>query len=368
MDSFFIGLGNFIFNVLLVFLDFLSLSNQKFRMIFDKDNSVGDDLEKNTNKSFLNKIKTDLGVLTKRSFNNLFYGDEDYPSLENAKMTDLNDNVFLSIANKKNENVALTNEKKDLKSQNDIFKQFLKNRQKLNFDSFVKLSLMIVLILIIAVLFISYFISFEVGLIILLSFVLLTLFFVSFPKIKKENDYSRFSRELPYALRQLATELRSGKSLFDSLNSIVEADYDVLSHEFSRVLQELKYGESTETAFIHLNKRVQSPALSRANQEILATLRVGGNLSKSLSIIAEDVNFDMRMKLKEYAQKLNAFIMIYTFLAILAPVIVLTMLLAASVVIGDIVPANLVLILYALFFPMIILFLAFAIKKLEPKV
>ena len=76
----------------------------------------------------------------------------------------------------------------------------------------------------------------------------------------------------------------------------------------------------------------------------------------------------MRMKLKEYSQKLNAFIMIYTFLAILAPVIVLTLLLAASIVMGDVVPANLILVLYGLFFPMIIVFLGFLIKKMEPKV
>jgi flagellar protein FlaJ len=74
------------------------------------------------------------------------------------------------------------------------------------------------------------------------------------------------------------------------------------------------------------------------------------------------------MKLKEYSQKLNAFIMIYTFLAILAPVIVLTLLLAASIVMGDVVPANLILVLYGLFFPMIIVFLGFLIKKMEPKV
>ena len=108
--------------------------------------------------------------------------------------------------------------------------------------------------------------------------------------------------------------------------------------------------------------------MSRVIYEILTSLRVGANLSGSLTIIAEDVNFDFRMKLKEYSEKLNAFIMIYTFLAILAPVILLTMLLAASVVIGDLVPGDLVLVLYSVFFPMIIIFLGVTIKKLEPNV
>lgn len=238
----------------------------------------------------------------------------------------------------------------------------------LNFNSLMRIGGVAFCILFIVVLFISYFISFEMGLVILGLFALLTIAILYLPQIKKQNHYSQFSKELPYALRQLATELRSGKSLFDSIDSVVDADYGILSIEFSRLLREVRYGESTENAFIHLNSRVKSKGLSRASSEILSTLRVGGNLSNSLSIIAEDINFDMRMKLREYSQKLNAFIMIYTFLAILAPVILLTLLLAASVVMGDIVPANLILVLYGLFFPMIIVFLGFFIKKLEPNV
>lgn len=259
-------------------------------------------------------------------------------------------------------------DKFDENLKKDFFKEFLANRNLLNFNSLIKVAALVFSILIIAVLFVSYFVSFEIGMVILLLFALLTAAFIYLPQMKKEKQRSQFSKELPYALRQLSTELKSGKSLFDSLDSVANADYGVLSMEFSRLLREVRYGESTENAFIHLNSRVKSKGLSRASSEILSTLRVGGNLSNSLSIIAEDINFDMRMKLKEYSQKLNAFIMIYTFLAILAPVIVLTLLLAASVVMGDIVPANLILVLYGLFFPMIIVFLGFLVKKLEPKV
>lgn len=235
-------------------------------------------------------------------------------------------------------------------------------------DSFLRIILVVFSILTLVVALISYFISIELGLAILIAFLLIAFAIFYYPKIKRQNDYSSFSKELPYALRQLATELRSGKSLFDSMDSISRSDYGILSLEFSRVLEEIKYGESTEQAFLNLEKRVDSKAFSRVIYEILTSLRVGANLSTSLTIIADDVNFDIRMKLKEYSEKLNAFIMIYTFLAILAPVILLTILLAASVVIGDLVPGDLILVLYSVFFPMIIIFLGFAIKKLEPKI
>lgn len=76
----------------------------------------------------------------------------------------------------------------------------------------------------------------------------------------------------------------------------------------------------------------------------------------------------MRMKLRDYSQKLNSFTMIYMFIAILAPVIFLVMLLAAATVMeGSVLPPIAILLFYLLLFPMIVGFMAFMIKRLEPK-
>ena len=85
-------------------------------------------------------------------------------------------------------------------------------------------------------------------------------------------------------------------------------------------------------------------------------------------MIAQDISFDMQIKLKEYSQKLNSFILIYTFIAILTPNIALIMLMAGSTVMGDVISSELLLIIYALFFPMIVMFMGVFIKKLEPKI
>jgi flagellar protein FlaJ len=191
---------------------------------------------------------------------------------------------------------------------------------------------------------------------------------ISAPRMKNDKKDSNISKELPYALRQMVTELKSGKGLHDTLSSIAISDYEDLSNEFLRVLEEIKYGETTENAIINMSKRVNSDGLKRTLYQIVGTLKTGGNLSNTLNIIAEDVSYDLRIKLKEYSQKLNAFVMIYTFLAILGPVILLIMLIAASTVMGDFLPSQLVLIMYIFFFPMIVIFMGLFIKKLEPSV
>ena len=223
-------------------------------------------------------------------------------------------------------------------------------------------------ILIIIFILISCFISLELGGIYLVITAMIYVFTTNYPQIKEKNSYSDLNQELPYALRHMGIELKSGKGLHDTLITVKNADYGSLSREFNRVLEEVKYGKPTEESLLEMSHRVKSEGLSRTIHQIIGTLRVGGNLANSLNIIAKDISFETQIKLKEYTQKLNSFILIYTFIAILAPVVILIMLMASSTVMGDIVSGNLLLIIYSLFFPTVVVFMGVVIKKLEPKI
>lgn len=253
--------------------------------------------------------------------------------------------------------------------RDDLLFNTLTNRisvKKIRLDSsFVKPLLFLSILLF---LIISYFFSFETGLVSILIVYTVIYFIKHFEDIQKKNKYLQISKELPFVLRHMATELRSGKGLNDTLISIVNSDYTVLSGEFNRLIQEVKYGKSFDDALIDMGDRINSKGFRRVVFQIISANKVGANLSNSLSIIAEDISFDMRIKFKDYAQKLNGFIMIYSFLLILAPVVLLIMLIGASTVLGDVFPSNVLYLIYCLLFPMIILFMAFLVKKLEPKI
>ena len=223
-------------------------------------------------------------------------------------------------------------------------------------------SVILVFILLLAIL------PFEIGGMYLVMMAMFYVLVIYYPKIKEQRDYSDLNQELPYALRHMGIELKSGKGLHDTLLTIRDADYGTFSKEINRVLEEVKYGKSTESSLLEMSKRIKSEGLSRAIHQIIGTLRVGGNLAGSLDIIAKDISFEMQIKLKEYSQKLNSFILIYTFMAILAPVISLIMLMASSTVMGDVISSNLLILIYSVFFPMIVMFMGVFIKKLEPKI
>jgi flagellar protein FlaJ len=252
-----------------------------------------------------------------------------------------------------------------VKDKNIIFKS-------LNEKTFKKLNLRFILPIFISIVLLVFLIldiifSMEIALIFLIAIFLLIMFIIQYPKIQEDKINAQISNELPYALRQMVSELKSGKGLFDSLNAIAISNYYGLSPQISRTLEEIKYGETTENALLNLSKRIKSEGLKRALYQIVGTLKTGGNLSYILNIIAEDISSDLRIKLKEYSQKLNAFVMIYTFVAVLAPVILLVMIIASSTILGDVIPPQLISVLYIFFFPLIIIFMGLFIKRLEPR-
>ncbi len=208
----------------------------------------------------------------------------------------------------------------------------------------------------------------EIGLVFGIIVMMMALFIVFLPRMRKGSKSTAAARELPFALRQMATELRAGIGLHDSMRSIAISGYGPLSEEFSRALEEIRYGETTEKALLDMSERINSQGLERAVYQITRTLSSGGDLAKTLGVIADDTAYEMRMKLKDYSQKLNSFTMIYMFVAILGPVIAMIMLIAASTVMGALLPPILLIILYLFFFPAIVAFMAFMIKRLEPQV
>ena len=210
--------------------------------------------------------------------------------------------------------------------------------------------------------------SLELSGMYLIIIVMIYIFLLQYPYMKEQHGYSDLNQELPYALRHMSIELKAGRGLHDSLITIRNANYGSLSREFNRVLEEIKFGKSTEDSLLEMSHRVKSEGLSRAIHQIVGTLRVGGNLAGSLEIIAKDISFDMQIKLKEFSQKLNSFILIYTFIAILAPVISLIMLMAGSTVMGDVISSELLFVIYTVFFPLVVMFMGLFIKKLEPKI
>lgn len=283
-------------------------------------------------------------------------------NLSLKKIDEKNKNPNIQTSDKIFSRLNIEPENKTTHKETTILDNFRERLMKILF----KKPTFIMLLSLTAILIISS--PLELAGIFLTVIAMIYIFTIYYPQIKNQRNYSDLNQELPYALRHMGIELKSGKGLHDTLVTIKDADYGTFSHEVNRVLEEVKYGKSTEDSLLEMSKRVKSEGLTRAVHQLIGTLRVGGNLANSLDIIAQDISFDMQIKLKEYSQKLNSFILIYTFIAILAPVISLIMLMASSTVMGDLISTNVLMLLYGAIFPMIVMFMGVFMKKLEPKI
>jgi flagellar protein FlaJ len=200
------------------------------------------------------------------------------------------------------------------------------------------------------------------------TFLFVLMFCKIYPRSKVKSRSDAFSRELPFALRHMATQLTSGSGLLETMRSVSQSDYGVLSEEFRRAIMEIERGATVEEAYERMNLRIDSPGLKKASRQIISTLRTGGNLANTLKIIAEEVATEMRMKLKDFIQMLNTFSMMYMFIVVVAPVLITTLIIAMGIAMGGLpMPPQMMWLLYIVFFG-ISLYMSFMVKRFEPKV
>ncbi len=192
------------------------------------------------------------------------------------------------------------------------------------------------------------------------------------PQSNAQKRGDECSTELPFALRHMATELRAGIGLYKTLQTIAKADYGVLSQEFSRTIGEIEEGTDTRDALRHFAARTQSKPLSNALRHIMRALRTGGNLSEIMGTIAGDVSFDLRMRVRDYSEKLNFFGVIFIFAGIVMPVFVGVMaaIVNGGLPLGITIPLSppIVLIFFFLVMPSLLGGLAYYLYISQPRV
>ncbi|MDP6671260.1 MAG: type II secretion system F family protein [archaeon] len=197
------------------------------------------------------------------------------------------------------------------------------------------------------------------------------------PQQEAKSRGDAISIELPFALRHMATELRAGIGLYRTIQAIATAGYGALSEEFARTITEIEEGTDTKEALKHLALRTQCKALRTALMHVIRALKTGGNLSGIMSDIAEDVAFELRLKTRDFAAKMNFFGIIFIFAAIVVPVVIAVMggirnspLDSGGISFKAMLPLTpeIIAVIYLVMMPMLLGLFIFYIKMAQPKV
>jgi len=165
--------------------------------------------------------------------------------------------------------------------------------------------------------------SVSVGLVMgILTFFMSGILLVMYPGIKASDRAAEIDRELPFALRQMATQMKAGVSFQKAMASVANSNYGALSVEFNRALTDMNSGKPTERSLIDLTERTKSKGLRQAILQIVRSLKTGGAMSDIIAAIASDVAFETRMKIRDFTEQLNIISVVFTMVAIVAPVVI----------------------------------------------
>lgn len=161
--------------------------------------------------------------------------------IERMKMDKDEIQMFKELIDKKYEK----KEEKEDKDRKEVYQraaleEILKEEEKPGLDPKMILVMGAISFVVILVLMVVLGFGIEIGLVFGMLIFFMSAIIVFMPRIRSGKRTSEASRELPFALRQMATELQAGLGLHESMRSVALSGYGSLSEEFARTLEEIK--------------------------------------------------------------------------------------------------------------------------------
>lgn len=113
-------------------------------------------------------------------------------------------------------------------------------------------------------------------------------------RIRKRSQ--AFVEQLADMAQMMANSMRAGFSVLQSMELVARDAPEPASHEFARVVSEVKLGLPLDVALEHLLERMPSEDLGLMVVAINVQRQIGGNLAEILSVIAHTVRERVRFQ------------------------------------------------------------------------
>ncbi len=160
-------------------------------------------------------------------------------------------------------------------------------------------------------------------------------FFVMFqvafyPKIKGKKKIREIERNLIFALRTMSVEIKSGVSLFDSLNIIAQGDYGALSIEFGKAVKEIETGTMEENALEKIARYNPSLFFRRSIWQIINGMKAGADVSSVMEELVATMIREEKLQITRYGNSMKLLSLMYMMLGVIIPSLGITFLIILS--------------------------------------
>lgn len=156
---------------------------------------------------------------------------------------------------------------------------------------------------------------------------------LSRPKIIAKRKAREIEKDLPYAMRHLLIEIKSGIPLYQGLVAISEK-YSICSKEVKKIVSDINSGKSQIDAIEDSIFRNPSKHYRRSFWQILSALKTGSSLESNLESTVDDLLKQQLIDIKKYGQELNPLTLMYMMIAVILPSLGITFLIIISSFVG----------------------------------
>ena len=153
------------------------------------------------------------------------------------------------------------------------------------------------------------------------------------PKVRAKTRARKVEQELPYAMRHLLIEIKSGVPLYNAIVAASEG-YGECSVELKQIVREVNAGKPQVQALEDSIFRNPSVAYRRSFWQLLNAIKTGTNIETSLDNTVQNMLKDQLLSIKKYGQELNPWTLMYMMFAVIMPSLGITFFMILSTFTG----------------------------------
>jgi len=197
---------------------------------------------------------------------------------------------------------------------------------------------------------------------------LIAFFYINFyPNLVALRKSKDIDRNLLFVVRHLYVQVRSGVSLFDAMVAVSKEDYGIISKEFEKAVKEISTGKEQTAVLEEMALRVSHTGFKRVLWQIVNSLKSGADISKVLSVIANELSQEQRVKIRKYGSQLSPYALMYLMLTVILPTLGISFLIILSSFSGIQIPEALFFLIWGVVVLFQIMFIGM-IKSSRPSV
>ncbi len=149
------------------------------------------------------------------------------------------------------------------------------------------------------------------------------------PKTKTLKDARLIDSELPYALRHLLIEVKSGIPIYQGMVAISDG-YGKVSVNIKDILREINGGKSEIEALEENITRNPSFTYRKSFWQIINAMKTGTALESTMQSTVDNIIKEQILSIKRYGHELNPYTLMYMMIGVIVPSLGITFIMLLS--------------------------------------